>query len=242
VTDEIVLDAARTAALVAPAVDRLRMAVMAKALVLGGSAMAATGLDRDRLMALGLMRNLDDRPLPPQGLQAVLAYRPADLVAADTAELLARGFLVQAEEGLRLSTTGRAFQDDVHRFSQQAADELWPPDRVAAVHDLAGRALDAAAADGGPAFAITAPVGRREGASPAAVLGERLTGLRFHRYDAHVAAWRAAGLTAEEVAGLEGPQRDAVEAETNRRAATPYAALDADERLALLAGLAALPG
>ena len=40
----------------------------------------------------------------------------------------------------------------------------------------------------------------------------------------------------------EGPMRAAIEAETNRRAGVPYAILSVDERVALLAGLAALPG
>jgi hypothetical protein len=39
-----------------------------------------------------------------------------------------------------------------------------------------------------------------------------------------------------------GPVRAAVEAETNHRAGVPYTTLNADERVALLAGLAALPG
>jgi hypothetical protein len=39
-----------------------------------------------------------------------------------------------------------------------------------------------------------------------------------------------------------GPSRDAVEAETNRQAGLPYATLSPDERITLLAGLAALPG
>jgi len=39
-----------------------------------------------------------------------------------------------------------------------------------------------------------------------------------------------------------GPARDAIEVETNRRAGQPYAALTPDERLTLLAGLAALTG
>ena len=74
-------------------------------------------------------------------------------------------------------------------------------------------------------------------------MSERLTGLRFHRFDAHVAAWRAAGLTPDQIKALRnGPARTAIEADTNRRAATPYAALDPAERLELLAGLGALPG
>jgi hypothetical protein len=74
------------------------------------------------------------------------------------------------------------------------------------------------------------------------VAAERLTALRFHRFDAHVAAWKAAGLTGEEVASLPpGSQREAIEAETNRRAAAPYEALEPGERVDFLGALAALP-
>jgi hypothetical protein len=66
--------------------------------------------------------------------------------------------------------------------------------------------------------------------------------LRFHRFDAHVAAWTAAGLTAAEVQALPpGPERDAIEAATNERAAAPYEALSRAERFAFVAGLGALP-
>lgn len=54
---------------------------------------------------------------------------------------------------------------------------------------------------------------------------------------------QAAGLTSEAMMQLPaGPMRAAIEAETNRRAGVPYATLSVDERVALLAGLAALPG
>ncbi|MDP1806171.1 MAG: hypothetical protein Q8K72_13450 [Acidimicrobiales bacterium] len=73
-------------------------------------------------------------------------------------------------------------------------------------------------------------------------LAERLTPLRFHRFDAHVAAWEAEGLTAQEVQTLDaGPVRDRIEEATNRLSATPYAVLDAGERVELLGGLGALP-
>lgn len=68
-----------------------------------------------------------------------------------------------------------------------------------------------------------------------------MTVLRYHRADAHRAAWQAAGLSAEEVQVLPaGPVRAAIDAETNRLDAPIYAALDADERLDLLGGLGAL--
>lgn len=64
--------------------------------------------------------------------------------------------------------------------------------------------------------------------------------LRYHRADAHAAAWQAAGLTSQAMMQLPAdPVRAAIEAETNRRAGAPYATLSADERVALLAGLAA---
>ena len=75
------------------------------------------------------------------------------------------------------------------------------------------------------------------------LLLNRLGTLRYHRADAHAAAWAAAGHTASSIAALPaGPERLAIELETDRRAAGPYAALGAEERLTMLADLAALPG
>jgi hypothetical protein len=49
-------------------------------------------------------------------------------------------------------------------------------------------------------------------------------------------------LTAAEIQALgPGPQREAIEAETNRLDAPVYEALDAEERLVLLGSLGALP-
>jgi hypothetical protein len=75
------------------------------------------------------------------------------------------------------------------------------------------------------------------------LLHTRLSVLRYHRADAHAAAWKAAGLTSAAISHMAaGPVRDTIEAETNRRAGIPYTALDPDERMTFLAGLAALPG
>ena len=68
----------------------------------------------------------------------------------------------------------------------------------------------------------------------------RLSTLRYHRADA--AAWQAAGLTAAEMVALPpGPAREAIEHDTDVRTAAPYRLLSPDERLELLADLAALP-
>ena len=108
---------------------------------------------------------------------------------------------------------------------------------------LAGRVVQAGLATGGDAYMTMAPPYEPADATVGVLLHHRLSVLRYHRADAHAAAWQAAGLTSEAMTQLPaGPVRAAIEAETNRRAGVPYATLSVDERVALLAGLAALPG
>jgi hypothetical protein len=105
---------------------------------------------------------------------------------------------------------------------------------------LLGRVLDAAGDTGGEGFHVMAPP-YEAGAGPGAVLLNRMGTLRHHRADAHAAAWQAAGLTAAQIVALAaGPARAAIETETNRRAAPPFAVLTPAERTALLADLSAL--
>lgn len=107
---------------------------------------------------------------------------------------------------------------------------------------LVGRVLTAAAETAGPAFAGLYPPHERAGDPPGVVLFNRLAVLRYHRADAHAAAWAAEGLTAQEMQALQpGELRERIEAETNRLAATPYAVLSEPERQALVAGLRMLP-
>jgi hypothetical protein len=125
-----------------------------------------------------------------------------------------------------------------------AADELWAPaaGQVSALLPLADRLVAAAWETAGTAFALLAGAPDPDGATPAHLLLTRVTALRYHRADAHAAAWSAAGLTAAQVVTLTGPPREAVERDTNLRAAPPYGLLTAAERAAWLAGLRALPG
>jgi hypothetical protein len=105
-----------------------------------------------------------------------------------------------------------------------------------------GRTAPTAAGTGDGAFAAMAPSYEPAGACPGVLLLDRLGTLRYHRADAHAAAWTAAGLTAAGVAEMApGPERDAIEAETKRGAAPLFATLSASERLVSLADLAALP-
>jgi hypothetical protein len=112
---------------------------------------------------------------------------------------------------------------------------------LAGLDDLAGRVVQAGLVTGGDAYLTMAPPYEPADATVGVLLHHRLSVLRYHRADAHAAAWQAAGLTSEAMMQLPaGPVRAAIEAD--RRAGVPYATLSADERVALLAGLAALPG
>ncbi len=67
--------------------------------------------------------------------------------------------------------------------------------------------------------------------------------LRLHRSDAHAVAWKQASHDANSIRTLAaGPDRDAIEDQTNTLAATAWCSLSKEERLHLLAGLGALPG
>ncbi|GAB3437175.1 hypothetical protein [Flindersiella endophytica] len=119
-------------------------------------------------------------------------------------------------------------------------------DGGAAANRTAAAAGDIAAArvaetGGGGVFVALGLPYERAGDPPGLVLFNRLAVLRYHRADAHAAAWAAEGLTAQEMQALHsGELRERIEAETNRLAAQPYAALTEAERQAFLAGLAAL--
>lgn len=82
------------------------------------------------------------------------------------------------------------------------------------------------------------------GDSPAARLWDKLRALRYHRADAHAAAWQAQGLTVEGIRTLatDDPVRVRIEAATNRMAARPYRVLNRNERAVLLTTLRKLPG
>lgn len=150
--------------------------------------------------------------------------------------------------GYRATERGHEFLTALFTAQGRALDERWGTraDLVARLVTTTGRLLAAATETGGAAFAIQSPPYEPEDAPPALVLLNRLSTLRYHRADAHAAAWQEAGLTADQVAAEPwgkpwSQQRHQVEAATNRRAAQPYAVLDPDERLTLLADLAALP-
>jgi hypothetical protein len=233
------------AALIRPAIDRVYAGVRN-----AGREREQSIYDRrdlrpgfERSFFFGLLA----RPMSADAFAAATTYSGADM----TDELAQRTAEVDADGTWRLTESGRELALAVQLAVADSAAELWDRRPVptlpglAAVPRLAalvGRVLEAGLVTGGPAFRAMAPVYEPADASPALRLTSRLGALRHHRADAHRAAWAAAGVTVDQLPALNGLARQAIEDETNRLDAPAYAALSADERMELLAGLAALPG
>lgn len=235
---------ASVAAGLAPIIDRLRISIARRVPERAGELAGRLDLSPSAMQTFSMLRNaMPDRTVERAGLRAVFAYTPAEQVEAAVAELAQRSLLTAVEGGaLALTDDGRERMTELHAALAATVDELWAGHEVTRLAALADRAVAAAATTGGPAFAVVAPPWEPPGASTALLLAERLTPLRFHRFDAHVAAWRSAGLTAESVQHLPpGEARDAIEATTNELAAAPYEALTPAERFELCVGLGALP-
>jgi len=186
------------------------------------------------------------RTVTAAGIAAVYRYRDPDEVRGDLDRLRAAGLIEPAGDGAIAATeTGRAVLAGMYQAGAEVTGQLWGQhgDALTGLSDLAGRVVQAGLATGGDAYLALAPPYEPADATAGVLLHHRLSVLRYHRADAHAAAWQATGLTSEAMMQLPaGPVRAAIEAETNRRAGVPYATLSADERVALLAGLAALPG
>src|SRR5664279_3388020 len=235
------------ASLTAPVIDRLRLAIHRATQGWAAGMARERGLDRPMGMVIGNLRNLaPGRVIARSSVLSVFVYQGPSVVNSGIDGLIRAGLLNDVGDDLVcLSERGVELAAEIHARGDEVAGELWSgqDQRVAVLADLASRALRAAAADGGDAFAVMVPLAEPPRATEAALLAERLTGLRFHRFDAHVAAWRSAGLTVDDIKNLpRGPERNTIELDTNRRAATAYEVLDPAERLDFLAGLAALPG
>jgi hypothetical protein len=186
------------------------------------------------------------RTVTAAGIAAVYRYRDPDEVRGDLDGLRSAGLIDAPGDGtIKATETGRAVLGGMYQVGAEVTGQLWSPrdNALAGLNDLAGRVVQAGLATGGDAYMTLAPPYEPVDATVGLLLHHRLSVLRYHRADAHAAAWQAAGLTSEAMMQLPaGPVRAAIEAETNRRAGVPYATLSVDERVVLLAGLAALPG
>ncbi|HEY6738983.1 MAG TPA: hypothetical protein VI076_09045 [Actinopolymorphaceae bacterium] len=201
---------------------------------------AGTDLTRPhRGLLLTLRYALPRGPMTRTAVRLALRYHTSEQIEEAVDELARDGWL--ASDGRRPHGQGTRFLTLVYDVHAEVARRQWgPAERPAAATQ---RLLDAARESGGPAFAVMSPPYERPGDPSGLLLFNRLAAFRYHRADAHAAAWQAAGLTAEEIVRLgPGERRDRIERETNQNAAAPFAVLGARERGDFLAWLDGLPG
>ena len=234
-----------TARLMGPVLDRLRMAAAdgCASRLMAEGVPERHGLTPRGMQLFAMLRNAyPARAVPVQDWRAIFTYLPPSETEAAFTSVLDAGLVTVSGDEAVLSDSGRVLMDDFFRVSEAAAKELWEGRDVSRPLALADRALSAALVDAGPTLAVVAPPYDGPSTSPAVRLAERLTGLRFSRFDSHIAAWTKAGASAATVGDLPADVRSAVEDETNERAGVPYSVLEPEERLELLGALAALRG
>jgi hypothetical protein len=242
--DAVELPPIRFAPLVAPVIDRVAIDIHLRANP--SARRLATDRGLSRLGGLVEFRAaLLAGPMARSTAEAVARYFSAGALDEEIEVMVDEGMLIVAgsDGAFVLTAAGEEVVHAIFDLHAEITAEAWSAraDELPRLVELVGRLLEAGRATGGPAFAGMGRPHERPGDPPALVLFNRLSALRYHRADAHAAAWAAAGQTADGIRAMApGAEREAIEADTNRRAAPPYAALSPDERLELLAGLAAL--
>jgi hypothetical protein len=233
------------AAYVAPAIDRVFIGIHLRSRERGRAVSRSHGLDRAGPL-LEFRTALLAGPVARSTAEGVARYFEPGQLDEELGIQVGHGTLIVDERDgrFRLTERGRLVVEELYDVHALVTVEVWSSHEsaVGALNDLVGRLLEAGRPTGGPAFAGMCTPQERPGDPVGLLLFNRLGAFRYHRADAHAAAWAAAGHTVESIVALEpGPERDAIETDTNRRAAPPYDALTPDERLRLLAALAALP-
>ncbi|MEU5553417.1 hypothetical protein ABZ738_26930 [Micromonospora sp. NPDC047793] len=254
-SDSVGLAAHRYVALVAPVLDRVVRAAMQAGQDGGGAELSQRygGMPATSFLVEMRTRLAAGGTVDGAGFAAITRYR--DPIACQRAldRHVAYGMIHRRPDGgLTATERGTAFLAELYQVHAEVTEELWAghDDRVQRLTETAGRLLTAALAPRGDepvpspgAFDAVAPPYEPDGTPSGVLLLNRLGTLRYHRADAHTDAWTAAGHTPSSIAELiDGAQWQAIELETDRRAAGPYTALTAEERLTFLADLAALPG
>jgi DNA-binding MarR family transcriptional regulator len=129
----------------------------------------------------------------------ILGYTPPSLVAMLVDDNVEHGFLDRSGDQLALTADGRAVAEAVVDVQERAVDDLWSGagDVVAAVADLAGRAVTAAISAPPPVSAPVYPLfaGVLPRPTEAANALRAITALRYWRADAHRAVLAEAGLS-----------------------------------------------
>lgn len=233
----IIQDLSTYAAAIAPVINAVHVNVHAAARQAVTAHAEAVGLTPGLL--LDLRHVLPLRPITRRALSAVYRYGGAAELDAEIREHVAQGALTVDGEGtLRVTARGMAFIDGVYAAHAGAVRRVWAAHDLKPLADLTRRVLDRAGRDPGGALEVMAPPYEPAGTSAGVLLFNRVATLRYDRADAHAAAWAAAGLTAGTIVDLQpGPLRDAIEDDTNHRAARAYDRLTGDERETLFEGL-----
>ncbi len=193
-----------TAALAAPEIDRLVLAVNTRTSAAHGNRFAtlARGLGLDSARMLGHFAEFLLAGRLARGVAiARMPYAPAGAVA-DRLDELAAGSLIEATSyGYRAADPFRPLLTAIRDARAEVASELWSvaDDDVAMVEEAARLVIAIA----GPEY----PVARAHGALPEPGnrhlrLHQRLTTLRYIRAHAHAAAWRDRGLEAAEIVAM----------------------------------------
>lgn len=180
-------------------------------------------------------------PAEMPALHSIERYTPYEEFVGTIDEHVVQGMLTHTGDAVVATPAGLELLRDLRRAQGIALIALWSDrlDAVAALRPLVDKVLNSVD-DPGPAFSLLKPPAQADSAARA--LHDRITALRYHRADAHAVAWSAAGLTAAEITELTGPERDHIEAETNRLAARPYKILTESERGTFLDTLKILAG
>ncbi|GAB2960218.1 hypothetical protein ACFMQL_13915 [Nonomuraea fastidiosa] len=212
---------------IAPVINAAHVNVHASAVRAVAGLTAASGFTPGLLSDLRF--SLPLRPLTRSGLAVLFRYTDPE---PDIREHLRQGTLAEDGDGvLRVTDTGRSFIHRLYELHEAAVERVWAGGDLTEAAELVGRVLDTADRLPGGAFELVSPPYEPEGSSPGLLLFNRLAVLRYHRADAHAAAWQAAGLSAAEIVRLEdGPLRAEIEADTNRRAGQAYRTLPERER------------
>jgi hypothetical protein len=187
------------------------------------------------------------RWVTPAQVEAVCRYQDIPDAWRAFGTQVGAGLLERDEStgALRATEAARPLFSDMYEVHNRVTGERWAGcgRQIEELNALVVRLLAAGGETGGDAYHAVTPPYPHPVASEASLLLDRLGALRYHRADAHASAWQAAGLTVAEIVAMPpGSQRDAIEAETNRLAAPPWAGLSSRERAVFVAHLSAMPG
>ncbi|WP_018351314.1 hypothetical protein [Longispora albida] len=181
-------------------------------------------------------------PVTLPALEALTRYWEPEAREQALADHVHMGVFTVDGNAIHLTDLGRDFALGFQAALGTGAAELWAASAalLPALNDTLATLLTV---PGGPAFEAA----RRPYLPPDATLATQVTtrmgAFRYRRADLHAQAWAAAGHTAQSIRALEpGPERESVEAETNRLDAPSYSVLPEESRRALFATLTALPG